>query len=69
MKGRAESGLSPGVNMGGTTLAAGVVEAAGAIWSSCTAPIGRLGRWEGNLKTCWRRRLWECRWYECHGDS
>jgi hypothetical protein len=50
MKGPAESGLILGVDLRGTTLAGGVVNAAGTVWNSRAVPMDWLGRGEGSLK-------------------
>lgn len=50
MSGRTETGLILGVDLGGTTLAGGVVDTAGTVWSAHAVPMDRLGRGEGILK-------------------
>jgi glucokinase len=44
-----ESGIILGVDLGGTTLAGGLVDPAGTIFASRTVPTDRLGRGEGIL--------------------
>ena len=46
----AQSGLILGVDLGGTTLAGGVVDPAGTVWHSRAVAMDRLGRGDGVLK-------------------
>jgi len=50
MNEREGSGFVLGVDLGGTTLAGGVVDPAGNVWSSRAVPMDRLGRGDGVLK-------------------